>query len=154
MTEMTDEQFQEEIHTLIKQKKAADVTLEEEASRNWGEIVAREYLFDRHEKDIVILENLDGKKAVLGMAKLFLGEQNPGGWKKLGVQIVGNKIGASSTEEQPQSVDENITDGADPDGKFDYEYLKVDPEDKREFVTNVKEFADSMDTYPAIKIIT
>ncbi len=38
--------------TLIKQKKATDVNLQEEVDRNWGEIVSREYLFHRHVEDI------------------------------------------------------------------------------------------------------
>ncbi len=36
----------------MKAKLAADVTLEEEVSRNWSEICSREYLFDRRFKDV------------------------------------------------------------------------------------------------------
>ena len=158
---MTAEEFQEEIHTMIKRKKAADVTLAEEASRNWAEIVTREYLFDRHEKDIAILETLDSQETIREMSKRFTDDKSPE-WKKLSVQILGNKSGTVSTGEEDDeenndgeevsSESSNITDAADPNGKFGYAYLPVAPGDKREFVTDVVEFSNSLKCYPAVKI--
>ena len=149
---MSPEEFQEEVHTLIKQKKAADVTLDEEAARNWSEIVSREYLFDRHEKDIVILETLDGRKAVMDIAKQLTDEQAPS-WKKLSVQIVGNKNGGESKDSGEEVSEGDMDCSADPDGKFGYDYAKIDEGDKREFITNVKEFCQSMECYPVVRII-
>ena len=48
----------ETVASLAKLKMKADVTLEEEVARNWGEITGREYLFDRFEKEAEILADL------------------------------------------------------------------------------------------------
>ena len=55
---MSQDEYQSKVQTLIKERKSADVTLEEEVGRNWGEIGSREYVFDRFEKDIACFEKL------------------------------------------------------------------------------------------------
>ena len=47
LKELSDEEFDTAITTLVKMKSQADVTLNDEVSRNWNEIVTRDYLFDR-----------------------------------------------------------------------------------------------------------
>ena len=37
---------------LIRNKQCADVSLEEEVNRNWGEICSGEYVFDRLDKEV------------------------------------------------------------------------------------------------------
>lgn len=44
--------------TILCIQLAADVTLQEEMSRNWQEIMSREYVFDRAEKHAAILSEL------------------------------------------------------------------------------------------------
>ena len=36
----------------------ADVTLGEEVERNWAEIISTEYLFNRYEKEILVLNEI------------------------------------------------------------------------------------------------
>jgi nardilysin len=81
---LSDEDFNQIVTSLIKAKKAADVTLEEEVNRNWNEIVSGEYLFDRHAKEILLLEGCT-KSAVVEYMNGFLkrSEQR----RKLSVQV-------------------------------------------------------------------
>ena len=46
------------------------MTLEEEASRNWNEVVARDYLFDRHVREIAVLEDA-GKVSIPAVQEYF-----------------------------------------------------------------------------------
>ena len=48
----------EAINTLSKLKVRADVMLEEEVSRNWNEILSKEYNFNRMEKEIKALAKI------------------------------------------------------------------------------------------------
>ena len=81
---MSDEDFSHIVTSLIKGKKAADVTLEEEVDRNWNEIVSGEYLFDRHVLEIGLLESVD-KAAVVEYMNAFL--KRTESRKKLSVQV-------------------------------------------------------------------
>ena len=45
---------------LIRNKQCADVSLEEEVNRNWGEICSGEYVFDRLDKEVRVGEERKG----------------------------------------------------------------------------------------------
>ncbi|QQP51802.1 Nardilysin (Narginine dibasic convertase) [Caligus rogercresseyi] len=98
---MPKEKFADYVDTLIKMKKAADVTLEEEMSRNWSEIVSQEYVFDRNAKEAQLYESnaFSLKDLHKIMEDLFLNEST---LRKLSVQVLGAEDGntcESETEE-------------------------------------------------------
>lgn len=51
---MTESELQTRVQSLIKLKQVPDVSLDEEVSRNWNEILSEEYLFDRLQQEVCI----------------------------------------------------------------------------------------------------
>lgn len=49
---MTESELQTRVQSLIKLKKVPDVSLDEEVSRNWNEVLNEEYLFDRLQQEV------------------------------------------------------------------------------------------------------
>lgn len=49
---MTENELQTRVQSLIKLKQVPDVSLDEEVSRNWNEILSEEYLFDRLQQEV------------------------------------------------------------------------------------------------------
>ena len=49
---MTESELQTRVQSLIKLKQVPDVSLDEEVSRNWNEILSEEYLFDRLQQEV------------------------------------------------------------------------------------------------------
>ena len=86
---LTDDEFDEVITTLIKQKSQADVTLHEEFSRYWNEITNSEYLFERNQHEIKLLESCDKKEMIKFMSNLLKAEKDR---RKLSVQVIGKVI--------------------------------------------------------------
>lgn len=52
---MTEDDLQTRVQSLIKLKQVPDVSLDEEVSRNWNEILSEEYLFDRLQQEVHLL---------------------------------------------------------------------------------------------------
>lgn len=49
---VTEAELEARVQSLIKLKQVPDVSLDEEVSRNWNEILSEEYLFDRLSKEV------------------------------------------------------------------------------------------------------
>ncbi len=49
---MTESELQTRVQSLIKLKQVPDVSLDEEVSRNWNEILNEEYLYDRLQQEV------------------------------------------------------------------------------------------------------
>ena len=52
MGDITESELQTRVESLIKLKQLPDVSLEEEVSRNWNEILSEEYPFNRLEQEV------------------------------------------------------------------------------------------------------
>jgi nardilysin len=89
---LSDEDFNQIVTSLIKAKKTADVTLEEEVNRNWNEIISGEYLFDRHAKEISLLEACQ-KESMVSYMNGFLKKSDSR--RKLSVQVKPKSQGKS-----------------------------------------------------------
>lgn len=55
---MTETDLQTRVQSLIKLKQVPDVSLDEEVSRNWNEILSEEYQFDRLQQEVRWLHNI------------------------------------------------------------------------------------------------
>ncbi|EDW78671.2 uncharacterized protein Dwil_GK13929 [Drosophila willistoni] len=84
ISQLSDEEFYELRETLISTKKLSDVNLDDEASRNWDEIVTMEYFFNHVEMQIQTLRGLTKQHVVN-----FLKEYEKTNFRKLSVQVVG-----------------------------------------------------------------
>ena len=138
-------------------KKEADVTLSEEVERNWAEITTGEYLFDRHEKTIGLLENCEKGKMVEHILSIIGTTQER---KKLSVQVIGNpdgiKIQSEVDEDEGELEDSEapVPCDLDPDTVFEMEYVSC--EDKSlssHFILDSKSFKESLKTYPVTHIM-
>ena len=55
---MTESELETRVQSLIKLKQLPDVSLDEEVSRNWNEVLNEEYLFDRLQREVTKMQNL------------------------------------------------------------------------------------------------
>ena len=134
LANLSNEDFNSAITTLITMKSQADVTLKEEFDRNWSEIVQSEYFFDRLTEEIKLLESCD-KAKMIDFCKELLAKSNENR-RKLSVQVIGSSI---ISEDAPDEVSENI----------EMKYLA----DGSDFISNMKEYKDTLEFYPLNKII-
>lgn len=91
---LTEEAVDEAVNALIKLKLRADVTLEEEVSRNWQEIISKEYVFDRNDREAALLGDISIKDVKSLLLPLI-------STRKLSVQVVGS--------DNPNSAQETVT---------------------------------------------
>ena len=112
--------------------------MQDEFWRNWNEIEKQEYLFDRSEKEIKILEHCDKAAMIEFMSNLLSKEGK--NYKKLSVQIVGSDI-----------VDDSILDDKPDEAIYELQYHSCDEES---FVANVYDYKSTLQSFPVNKIIT
>ena len=141
----------------LQAKKEADVTLSDEVNRNWAEIASREYLFDRHEKTIALLEACEKEKMVKHITSIINTKQER---KKFSVQVIGNPDGIkmqTEVDEDEDGVEEGeecpAPSDLDPDSVFEMVYLNCD--DKAlspSFILDSKSFKKGLKTYDVTHI--
>ena len=135
--------------SLIKAKKTADVTLEEEVHRNWNEIISGEYLFDRHAREIQLLETCE-KESMVKYMNAFLKKSDSR--RKLSVQVVGN----ADAFKDGDVCNGGGEDATNVEGSFELQYF-VKKDDKAlpsdAVITDVDAFKTSLTTYPILHII-
>ncbi len=119
-------------------KSQADITLAEEVHRNWAEINTREYIFDRHQQEIKLLEACDKDEMIQFMTKLLSADAESSQRRKLSVQVVGSDV----------IDDETLEDS--PDKIYTIKYHN---EEAETFIQDIIEYKNSLMTYPIHKII-
>lgn len=165
LEEMPQEDFEHVRESLIKIKQVVDMSLNEEVSRNWGEITCEEYLFDRRRKEVEVLRTL-GKQEIID----FCLSNERTNLRKLSVQVIGNSCkddDASDVKELTES--EDITDHddeqeneSDTDEEEDNEELfnalanKLDlkfiPRDgDATTIVDINDFKENLHVYPITK---
>ena len=118
-------------------KSQADVTLQEEVDRNWAEIhYNSEYLFDRHQQEIKLLESCDKAEMIQCMSNLLAKTENR---RKLSVQVIGSDV-----------IDEKTLEDEPNDSVYELNYHVLE---KETFVTNVFEYKQTLKSYPVNKIV-
>lgn len=90
LEKLKEEEFEQLKENLIKIKQCVDVHLKEEVDRNFGEITAGEYLFDRIPKEVAAIQKTGLKQVILwwGRHNLFGTRDN---FRKISFQIEGSK---------------------------------------------------------------
>jgi len=157
LANLKDEEFDHFVDTLIKAKKEADVSLSEEVDRNWAEIASGEYLFDRHEKTIQLLENCEKKKMIEHVKSIIGATQNR---KKLSVQVLGNPDGIKIQEGESDEEDVGeegpppVSCDLDPDSIFKMEYQKSeDCHLSSQYIMDSQCFKKGLKTYDITHIV-
>lgn len=49
---MKEDDFENHVTSMVKEKEETDLALEDEVSRNWTEVTTREYMFDRQHREV------------------------------------------------------------------------------------------------------
>lgn len=52
---MKESDFENHITSMVKERLETDLALEDEVLRNWGEVTAREYVFDRQHREVSVV---------------------------------------------------------------------------------------------------
>ena len=131
------DEFNSTVKTLIKERSQADIRLQDEFSRNWEEIINQEYLFDRREQEIKLLQSCD-KSDMIEFMTNFLSKES-GNYRKLSIQVVGSKV--VSEETLDDNPDESI---------YDLRYHVLNNET---FLDNVYDYKQTLESYPVHRII-
>ncbi|KAF7265302.1 hypothetical protein GWI33_021290 [Rhynchophorus ferrugineus] len=136
LDDLNEEEFQKVKENTIKMKQCIDVHLKEEVDRNWSEIVAHDYMFDRIKKEIEAIEKTD-----LEIVKQWWQKHNSFGnkenFRKLSIQIVGFK------EAQPEE-----TTKTDRSKKTVITFLGNDNHEKREsnyFINDITQYKKTVE---------
>ncbi|XP_023349393.1 nardilysin [Eurytemora carolleeae] len=119
-------------NSLAKLKVRADVTLEEEVSRNWNEIVSKEYLFNRYEKEVVSLAEIKVEDVVEYFKPMLSTSTS---CRKLSVHILGYKDGVDEKEDKEEKV-------------FNLNLLK----NNKHSIKDIQEFKSKLEKHPVLYI--
>jgi len=86
LNEISENEFETQVTSLIKLKRCIDLHLKEEVDRNWSEILSQNYVFDRLEKEVTCLQKIGLRDVQEWFQQHTSGGSN---FKKLALQIVG-----------------------------------------------------------------
>ncbi len=101
-----------------------------------NEISHSEYLFDRHQQEIKLLESCDKTEMIQFMSNLLAKTENR---RKLSVQVIGSDI-----------IDEETLEDKPNDAVYELNYHVSE---KETFVPNIFEYKQTLQSYPIHKII-
>ena len=131
------DEFDSTVKTLIKERSEADIRLQDEFSRNWEEISNQEYLFNRREQEIKLLQSSDKSDMIEFMTNILSNQSE--NYRKLSIQVIGSKV-----------VSEETLDDKPDESSYDLRYHTLDNE---VFVNNVYDYKKTLESYPVHRII-
>ncbi|XP_073259534.1 nardilysin-like [Porites lutea] len=144
---MTNEDFKSQVDSLIELKEHEDLSLAEEAERNWIEVLDQTYLFDRRRREVNILKNLTKED----IDEWFRSHRKHGNnYKKLSVQVIGS--GECEAHAFPDAqVDDDS--GLGNDNEWQIRPVAVDTTESQIFcIKDISEFKRTRAVYPVVKI--
>lgn len=156
LDEMPQDEYEHVRESLIKIKQVVDMSLNEEVSRNWGEITCEEYLFDRKRKEVEILKILN-KQEIID----FCLNNERTNLRKLSIQVIGNvtQNNGDVTEEQIDGVEsaeeEDGEEEADEElfnalaNKLDLKFIPR--EGDATTIVDINDFKENLHVYPITK---
>ncbi|XP_043528977.1 nardilysin-like [Frieseomelitta varia] len=136
---------------VIKLKQCADIHLKEEVDRNWTEIISGDYMFDKIEKELNMIEHIKIDELREWMRSHTLNGSN---FRKLSVQVVGTANSADTDTENNKDIEANATDSNSKikkhgDVKYSLNYVPATELDKSALhITNIEEYKNQLYIYP------
>lgn len=157
LEETSEKEFRNIKKALIKAKQCADIHLKEEVDRNWCEIIDRDYVFDRLEKEIIAIDSITIEELKNWMEAHTINGNN---LRKLSIHIVGTDEKADA-KENLKSLELNIEKedfsktGSDNIVRYKLEYLNdqhVNANNSSEvYITDIESFKNNLSIYPIQK---
>ena len=114
-------------------KQHADINIEEEINRNWNEIMKCQYMFDRHEREILALNKIKINELREWFNKYTWDENY---MKKLSVHIVGTDPNKTQSVTLEYIIDE-------------HQHGNNEVEEK--YITKIGQYKKNLYVYPAIE---
>lgn len=158
LEETSEEDFDSMKGTLTKLKQCADIHLREEVSRNWEEITAGDYMFDRIEKDLKMIEHIKIDELREWMSAHTANGSN---LRKLSVHVVGT----SKATDKENNEEELRTDNAHSDSnaeingtvKYALSYVPVTKCETEKssvhHITDIQEYKSYLYSYPIVHTV-
>ncbi|CAL1679211.1 unnamed protein product [Lasius platythorax] len=125
---------------LRQMKQCADIDLHEEVKRNWREIIRWEYMFDRHEKEVLAMKDIKLSDLREWIAKHTLNGSN---FRKLSIHVVGRN--------SKENTVNGAIDIAEDCNKMQYSLEYINKQDKKTedyYITDVEDYKKDLYIYP------
>lgn len=103
LDETTEEALDSVKEALMKMKQCADIHLKEEVWRNWAEIMTKEYMFNRIEREVLAIKSIKIDELREWAAKHTLNGSN---FRKLSLHVVGKATKESADAEKREKSDD------------------------------------------------
>ncbi|KAK2571167.1 Nardilysin [Acropora cervicornis] len=145
LSSMTEEDFSSQVDSLIELKEHKDLSLAEEADRNWTEIRDQTYLFDRKKREVESLRKLSKEDIYQWFVSHFKGGKN---YKKLSVQVVG-----SGQFESQTCADVGVDDDSGLGNDNDWQIRPVVVNTNGNKVTCIQSICDFKKTRPIFPVV-
>jgi len=137
LNDITESDLQTRVESLIKLKQLPDVSLEEEVTRNWSEIISEEYVFNRLEQEVHHLPQITLEEVRAFCQTHASSSAEISSRRKLSMQVVGRK--------EKKDVTCPISDH-----KMEFEYLCEDsPKDY--YISDLKQLRKTAAIFPPLK---
>ncbi|XP_059612508.1 nardilysin [Phlebotomus argentipes] len=137
LREMSPEDYKNARESVIKTKLMPDVQLRDEVTRNWGEIVTEQYVFDRINKEVEILRNISQEQLIEFLQKYAFDEKFT---RKLSIHVRGNKL-ANETDLEQEQLPHAL--------HLVYDVPNVG-DTRQKFIDDVDKFRESLLLHPAV----
>lgn len=145
---MPESDFDEIKASLAKIKLTEDNKLKDEVQRNWAEITADEYEFDRTQKEVQYLSTIT-KEQLLEFYRLHHGNNE----RKLSVQVIGNaqESGGDASDDNEVELERN-EDLETRRKRFDaLTIVDFKGEPKGNLIEDLMKFKSGLEIYPVAK---
>ncbi|CAL7942606.1 unnamed protein product [Xylocopa violacea] len=143
--------------TLIKLKQCADIHLKEEVDRNWMEITSGDYMFDRIENELSMIENITIDELREWMKSHTINGSN---LRKLSVHVIGN---AKPTDKENNEEFQSFAIGTNSNSeveknknvRYSLTYVPAPEETDKSsvYITDIQEYKSRLYSYPIIHTI-
>ncbi|KAK7789977.1 hypothetical protein R5R35_006809 [Gryllus longicercus] len=184
LRKMSDKELERAKHSIIKLKQCADLHLKDEVARNWDEITANDYLFDRLEKEVACIEKLTFSDLRKWMAR-HIAHGNKANFRKLSCQVSGHtkksdnvcskKLASSSLSDcsttpnvdtQTEKCLTQTLTGASPTlvssqellvasgSQFCLQLLSGTDKEANQYITDIEQFKKTLFIYPINNVIS
>ncbi|KYN15625.1 Nardilysin [Trachymyrmex cornetzi] len=121
-----------------KSKQYLDNILSEEVDRNWVEIITRKFVFDRYEREMLVMKDIE----INDLKECFAEHtENGSNFRKLSIHVVGNDPQKISVEKE--NIENPKTE------HFALEYINNDQQEIGDHrIVNVEDYKKYLYTYP------
>jgi len=147
LTSLSNEDFKSQVDSLIELKEHEDLSLADEAERNWTEVLDQTYIFDRRRREVESLRKITKED----IHQWFVSHRTGGHkYRKLSVQVIGSgQCEIHACADSPMDDDSGLGN----DNDWQIRPVAVDPTGSEVCcIKNIAEFKRTRAIFPVVKI--